>query len=50
MPRLVHKPTGSVVECSDEVAATLPEEYEPAPVEKKAPAKAAAKKSDKSDD
>lgn len=41
MPRLVHKPTGSVVECSDEVAANLPEEYVPeAKEEKKAPARA----------
>ena len=41
MPRLVHKSTGSVVECSDEVAANLPAEYEPIEkVEKKSPTRA----------
>ena len=41
MARFIHKVTGSIVECSDEVAATLPDDFEPAPAEKKSTAKSA---------
>jgi len=44
MPRLRHNKTGAVVSCSDETAARLGSEWEPAdkPTPKKAPAKKAA--------